>query len=427
MVVTVIGLGFVGLTTSLGFAHYGHTVYGVESSPGRLEKIRRGEIPFLEPGLPEALKQHLNRNFFPVPTDKLADALRDSDTVYFCVGTPQGENGKADLSFLTGAYRQVIDTISDSRPRVLVTKSTVPPGTLEQQIRPLAEKEGAGKNIHLAGNPEFLREGHCWDDFINADRIVIGTDSETAKKILAGLYAPCPAPIHFVSPSTAEFIKYLSNAMLATMISFANECAELGTAIGDIQIADAFRILHEDRRWSMNAMKSYVYPGCGFGGYCLPKDIAALAARGKEAGCGTPLLDQVIKVNRQMPAFHAERILAEMRTRKAAVLGILGLSFKPGSDDVRDTPAAKVIRILQDSGEKISIIAYDPAANGEFARAYPELKVKYETSAEEVIRNADLLAILTAWEDFTRLNSKTDKTIIDCRYCLTDGSRSSGS
>ena len=204
------------------------------------------------------------------------------------------------------------------------------------------------------------------------------------------------------------------------MISFANETAKIGTAIGGIQIPEAFRILHEDRRWSMNAMKSYVYPGCGFGGYCLPKDIAALAARGKEAGCATPLLDQVTQVNHEMPAFHAGRILAEIRKQKAAVLGILGLSFKPGSDDVRDTPAAKVIRILQDSGEKISIIAYDPAAGGEFARAYPELQVKYASSAGEVIRESDLLAILTAWPDFTHLKSKTGKTVIDCRYCLSD-------
>lgn len=420
MVITVIGLGFVGLTSSLGFAHYGHTVFGVESSQDRLKKIQGGDIPFLEPGLPEALQQHLNRDFHPVPADRLSEAVGKSDVVYFCVGTPAGQNGKADLTFLKNAYRQVICAIADSRPRVLVTKSTVPPGTLEQEIRPLAEKEGSGKNIHLAANPEFLREGHCWDDFINADRIVIGTDSEAAKKILAELYAPCPAPIHFVSPTTAEYIKYLSNALLATMISFANETAKIGTAIGGIQIPEAFRILHEDRRWSMNAMKSYVYPGCGFGGYCLPKDIAALAARGKEAGCATPLLDQVTQVNHEMPAFHAGRILAEIRKQKAAVLGILGLSFKPGSDDVRDTPAAKVIRILQDSGEKISIIAYDPAAGGEFARAYPELQVKYASSAGEVIRESDLLAILTAWPDFTHLKSKTGKTVIDCRYCLSD-------
>lgn len=420
MVITVIGLGFVGLTTALGFSHYGHTVFGVESSPDRLRRIREGEVPFLEPGLQEALKEHLDRSFFPVSGGELAEALRRSEAVYFCVGTPSGTDGKADLSFLKGAYRQVLKAISDPEPRVLVTKSTVPPGTLEQQILPLVQAEGAGKNIHLASNPEFLREGHCWDDFIHADRIVIGTDSEVARKTLSELYSNCGAPLHFVSPSTAEFIKYLSNAMLATMISFANECAGIGHAIGNIQIPEAFRILHEDRRWSQGDMKHYVYPGCGFGGYCLPKDIAALAARGKEAGCKTPLLDQVIQVNQSMPGYHAERILKEMRRRKASTLGILGLSFKPGSDDVRDTPAAKVIRILTNSDEKIRILAFDPAANEVFARAYPDLRIRYASSVEETIRESDLLAILTAWKEFSDLRSMTDKTIIDCRYCLSE-------
>jgi len=425
MVITVIGLGFVGLTSSLGFAHYGHTVYGVESSPDRLNEIRNGKVPFLEPGLPEALKEHLGRNFYPVPADGLPEAIGKSEAIYFCVGTPSGRNGKADLTFLKNAYRQVIGAISGQQPRVLVTKSTVPPGTLEQQIRPLTETAGAGKNILLANNPEFLREGHCWDDFIHADRIVIGTDSETAEKILARLYALCPAPIHFVTPSTAEFIKYLSNSLLAAMISFANETAGIGAAVGNIQIAEAFRILHEDRRWKQDAMKHYVYPGCGFGGYCLPKDIAALAARGKEAGCETPLLDQVIRVNQQMPRFHAKRILDEVRRSGGeCTIGILGLSFKPGSDDVRDTPAAKVIRLLQDSGEPLRILAFDPAANAEFARVYPELKIEYASSAEEVVRKADILAILTAWEEFKQLNHKTNKTIFDCRYCLTEGGRS---
>ena len=234
--------------------------------------------------------------------------------------------------------------------------------------------------------------------------------------MLRQVYAPFDAPFHVVSLNTGEYIKYLSNTLLATMISFSNEMALLGEAIGDIQIAQAFRILHQDHRWADGSMKSYVYPGCGYGGYCLPKDTKALQAQAKACGAETTILDQVITLNEQMAQKTAHRIMAQCT--KEQFLGILGLAFKPGSDDVRDTPAAKVIAILQAQGYD-RIYAYDPMAELAFQAAYPELSVTYCENVDELCSKAEVVAILTAWPEFRELADKAaNKTIIDGRYML---------
>ena len=221
--VTVIGLGFVGLTTALGFAEYGHKVYGIEVNPVRLKTIQDGRLPFLEPGLDDALARHLGHNF--IPTDDMEKAIADSDYVYYCVGTPYGEDGSADLTFLYAAITQTLKAIHDDKFRVLVTKSTIPPLTTERRIIPFLEGKGVrvGQDLGVANNPEFLREGHCWEDFTNADRIVVGVSDERSEEMFRKLYANEKAPLCFVSLTTGEFIKYLSNTSLACLISFANE------------------------------------------------------------------------------------------------------------------------------------------------------------------------------------------------------------
>jgi len=414
--VTVVGLGFVGLTTALGLAEYGHKVYGIEINSERFSCIADGKLPFFEPGLDEALTKHLGKNF--IPTANWKEAIADSEYVFYCVGTPYGENGQADLTYLFKAIEQTIQAINDTKFRVLITKSTVPPSTTQERIIPFVKGLGieVPKQIGIANNPEFLREGHCWDDFINADRIVFGTNDEKSEKMLKKLYEKSGRPICSVNLNTAEFIKYLSNTSLACLISFANEMSQAADAIGGIDIAQAFLILHTDARWQTGSIRNYFYPGCGYGGYCLPKDTNAFYAISKSAGFDGKILQNIIATNDNMPKVAAERIKKAASDDKCRKIGILGLSFNAGSNDVRDTPAAKIIANLLQDGYR-DIIAYDPIATDEFKKCY-NLDVEYATSRKNIEKTADILVIVTAWPEFKELKSETGKPIVDCRYML---------
>ncbi len=418
MVITVFGLGFVGLTTSLGFAEYGHQVYGVEINEERLRTIKSGKLPFLEPGLDEALTRHLNKRFFAIGSDGLEEAVRQSDCVYYCVGTPYGKDGQADLTYLFGAIEQTLTARRQDRYQVLVVKSTIPPSTTSQKIIPFIEEKGlkVGTDLGVANNPEFLREGHCWDDFMNADRIVLGVSDDRSASMLRQVYATVKEPVFCVSLNTGEFIKYLSNTLLATLISYSNEMSIVADTIGGIDTAEAFRILHMDKRWGGATMASYVYPGCGYGGYCLPKDTNALYAVARTAGFDAQILHHVIDTNDHMPVFIARKIIRAIGDDKEQRIGILGLSFKPGSDDVRDTPSAKIIKALIDAGYT-NICGYDPVAIEEFKKYYP-LAIDYVTSYAEILEQAQSLVITTAWPEFADVRERSDKPVVDCRYML---------
>lgn len=414
--VTVVGLGFVGLTTALGFAEYGHKVYGIEINEERMATIKSGKLPFLEPGLDEALKRHLGKNF--IPTTDWESAVADSECVYYCVGTPYGEDGQADLTYLYGALEQTLGAIHDDRFRVLVTKSTIPPSTTEKRVIPFLEEHGVKvpEQLGVANNPEFLREGHCWDDFTHADRIVLGVSDARSEQALRKLYAKETAPVCCVSLNTGEFIKYLSNTSLACLISYANEMSMAADAIGGIDVANAFRILHMDKRWQTGTIRAYFYPGCGYGGYCLPKDTNAFYARTKDSGFDGQILKHVIELNDEMPEATAQRIIRAAGEDKRVCIGILGLSFNPGSDDVRDTPSAKIIRALNEKGYE-NIVAYDPVATEEFRRHY-DLRCRYADTYEELLKQAETVAITTAWPQFADVRSKTNSPVVDCRYML---------
>jgi len=410
MTITVFGLGFVGLTTVLGFAHYGNKVYGIEVNSERRNTINNGVIPFLEPGLKETLDNTLNKNLFI--TEDVKKAVKDSQYIFYCVGTPYGENGEADLTYLFKAIEETLPNVDENKKVVLVIKSTIPPSTTLQKVIPFIEGKGknVGEKLFVANNPEFLREGYCWDDFINADRIVVGCDYPEGIKMMEDLYKAFNIPFYGVSSNTGEFIKYLSNSLLATLISYSNEMAELADTVGNIEIAKAFNILHMDKRWNGGKMSSYAYPGCGYGGYCLPKDTCALYSTSKNKGFEPKILGEVIKRNEKMPEVVAEKI--EKKVSKTDKIGILGLSFKPNSDDVRDSASAKVINCLQKKGYN-NFIAYDPVSIEEFKKYY-NIDIEYCDSLQEILDKADKFVILTAWEEFKDIN--TDKLIIDCRY-----------
>lgn len=420
--VTVFGLGFVGLTTALGLAETGCKVFGVDVDTERKAVLRKGAVPFHEPHMEGILKKHLGKSFFV--TDKIAEAVEESAYIFYCVGTPYGPDGSADLTYLFSAIDSTLDAVQDEKFRVLVTKSTIPPSTTAEKILPYI-KEKAGKSAHLgiANNPEFLREGRCWEDFMEADRIVLGVNDEESKQLLVELYEPMGIPIKCVSHSTGEFIKYLSNTLLATLISYSNEMAQAADAFGGIEVAEAFRILHMDKRWNGCSMVSYVYPGCGYGGYCLPKDTCAFYAQAAEKGFEAGILNQVIKTNAERPKRIAEKIAAALRDEKAesakdaGSIGILGLSFKPGSDDVRDTPALKIIHALRQLGYE-NIIGYDPIAMEEFQRRYPDAGIHYADSLPDIYEQSDVLAVTTAWEEFRKVRDLGDKKVVDCRYML---------
>lgn len=415
MVVTVFGLGFVGLTTALGFADKGIKVYGIDVNKERSDMITSGKLPFYEPGMDIALKNNLNKTFFT--TRDITSAISQSDCVYYCVGTPYGNSGRADLTYLFNAIDQTLNNIHDSKFRVLVTKSTIPPSTTLERLIPYVESKGykSGTDLGIANNPEFLREGHCWEDFTNADRIVLGCNDKRSEEILRKLYSAFATPIFTVSLNTGEFIKYLSNSLLATMISYANEMSLIADSIGEIDIAKAFHILHLDRRWGGCNMASYVYPGCGYGGYCLPKDTNALYAQSREKGYDPQILKNVIEVNNLMPAKIADKITKDINDRNTAI-GILGLAFKPGSDDVRDTPAAKIIEILIDRGFS-NIYAYDPVATLGFAKHYG-LSINYCTSVSVLYKKCKVVAITTDWTEFSNITREFTGRVIDCRYFL---------
>lgn len=416
MVVTVVGLGFVGLTTALGFAKYGHKVYGIEANLERFKIIKKGNLPFAEPGLDKALEEYINISF--IPTTDWDKAVADSDFIYYCVGTPYGADGAADLTYLFGAIEQTLKAIKDTRFRVLVAKSTIPPGTTANRIIPFLKKKNTmNGNLGVANNPEFLREGHCWEDFINSDRIVLGVEDEKSAEKLKRLYEKANCPIYCVSFNTGEFIKYLSNTSLALLISYANEMSMAADAIGNIDIAKAFRILHKDKRWQTGSIRSYFYPGCGYGGYCLPKDTNAFYASAKNVGFDGQILKNVIKVNDSMPENVAKRIIKVTGGDTDKRIGVLGLSFNPGSDDVRDTPSAKIIKELNKSGFK-NIICYDPVAINGFRKNY-KLECTFEEKKQKILAIADILAITTAWPEFATIKEETDKPIVDCRYMLS--------
>ncbi len=412
--ITVFGLGFVGLTTALGFARHGYTVHGIDADAVRAGSIAAGKIPFKEPGLDEALAESLNKTFFV--TDDVESAVSRSECVFYCVGTPYGQDGQADLSHLYAAIDSTLPYVKKGSYKTLVVKSTVPPSTTGDLVAGHVEAMGFrnGVDFSIANNPEFLREGYCWDDFLHADRIVLGVSDSRAGEMLRRLYAPFERPVCVVSPNTAEFIKYLSNTMLATLISFANEMSIAADAIGGISVPEAFRILHMDKRWGGCAMASYAYPGCGYGGYCLPKDTSAFHSLMQRKGVDMGILANVIAVNDGMADFMADRIARNANADTA--IGILGLSFKPGSDDVRDTPAARILERLIKRGCR-TICAYDPVAIAAFRERY-DFDIAYKNTQEEVLEHADIVAIVTAWDEFRGLDRRFGGEIVDCRHML---------
>ncbi|MDN5211457.1 nucleotide sugar dehydrogenase [Fulvivirgaceae bacterium BMA12] len=413
--ITVIGLGFVGLTTALGFSKKGFKVYGIDIDENKLAKLKAHEVPFYEPHLDVVLAEQLGVNF--ILDADFNDAINDSQAVFVCVGTPSQPDGSADLTYLLKAIEGVL-AVGNKNFQTIIVKSTVPPSTISRQVVPFVkEKSAADQQVGLASNPEFLREGYSWEDFIEPDRVVIGVEDERSKEILNRIYSPFNAPIHYVTFNTAEFIKYLSNTLLSTMISYSNEMSMVADHIGNIDIPSAFKILHEDKRWAGNpaSMSGYVYPGCGYGGYCLPKDTSALDSIAEAHGYKTKMLSANLEVNEDIKNFLVNKVKSELDTSER--IGILGLSFKKGSDDVRLSPTKDIIQRLLDGGFN-NLVAYDPLANKTFAEEY-NFPIEYAGSLNELVDQSGALLLLTAWDEFKdNADLIKQKKLFDFRYAL---------
>ncbi|MGA2162804.1 MAG: UDP-glucose/GDP-mannose dehydrogenase family protein [Methanoregula sp.] len=404
MRISVIGTGYVGSVTGACLAETGYDVIFVDRNKKKLDLIKSGKSPIFEPGLEDLLQK--NRKKISVTTD-LRDAVANSAITFICVGTPPKRDGSSDLSQVKEVSRTIGKALrSIDRFHVIVTKSTVIPGTNENIVLPILEKESKKKayaDFGIASNPEFLKEGTAVDDFFHADRVVIGTNDPKTQEILETFYKPLNAPVFSTTLRIAEMIKYASNAFLATKISFANEIGNLCKDLG-IDSYEVFEGVGLDERINPHFFRS----GIGFGGSCFPKDVKALIAYADSKGVPSRILSAVMALNEDQP----KRLVALLKKHirlQGKTIGILGLSFKPDTDDIRESRAIPVIRHLRKAGA--SVIAYDPMAMENFRQVIPD--ITYADSASEVL-SADAVLIVTEWKEFESLDYH-GKLVIDGR------------
>jgi UDPglucose 6-dehydrogenase len=412
MDVAIVGSGYVGLVTGVGLAKLGHRVQCVERDVDRVARINRGDTPIHEEGLADLLAATLADGSF-VATTSLADAVAVSEVTMLAVGTPS-DHGRIDLRDVLGACRQVGQALPTERRAVVIVKSTVVPGTTDTSVRQALEEASglvAGQGFGLAVNPEFLTEGRAVADFMEPDRIVIGADDEASMTVVRRLYAAFPStPIVAVTTRNAEMIKYASNAMLATAISFSNELANLAEAIGGVDMLEVMAGLHSSRYLTGRAssgeqvtaeLAAFFLPGCGFGGSCLPKDVSALVAAGAELGERMPLLEAVLEVNRER-ADRVMRILeAELGNLRGREIGVLGLAFKPDTSDVRESPAFPLIRQLL--AAHAAVTAHDPVVTASVLAGAEVDGARFNADLGDVIRRVDAAVLVTSWREYLQL------------------------
>ena len=405
MKVSIIGTGYVGLPAGAGLASKGHEVTCVDIDEEKVEKINRGECPIFEEDLPELLEQVVSEGRLEATTDT-EEAVKNSDVTFLAVGTPMKEDGSINLDYIKEAAEQVGKALEEKNEyHVIVVKSTVVPTTTEEEIVPIIEEESgkkAGEGFGVCMNPEFLREGTALKDFLEPDRIVVGELDERSGNKVEKIYKEFNAPIIRTSLGAAELIKYGSNSMLATKISFINEIGNLCKTLGlDVyEVADGIGMDSRIERSFLNA-------GCGFGGSCFPKDVRALISFMEKKQCEPKLLKSVIEVNTCQKTKPVEVLDDKTGSLEGKTIAVLGLSFKPGTDDVRKSPEIKIIQELKEKGAKVK--AYDPEAMENMEKIHPD--VKYVGSYQEALRGVDAGIIATDWEEFNKISLEDTKTM----------------
>lgn len=404
MRVAMIGSGYVGLVSGACFADFGHTVTCIDKDAGKIERLKSGIMPIFEPGLEGlvALNSREGRLFFD--TDAAA-AVKNADTVFIAVGTPSRRgDGHADLSFVYAVADEIADLIDGFT--VIVTKSTVPVGTGDE-IERIIRARRPDADFAVVSNPEFLREGAAINDFKRPDRVVVGTDDERAREVMRQLYRPLnlnETPLVFTDRRTSELIKYAANAFLALKITFINEMADLCEAVGaDVQ--------HVSRGIGLDGRigSKFLHAGPGYGGSCFPKDTLALVRTARDAGAPVSLVETTVKVNDARKKAMADRVVAALDGDvKGKTIAILGLAFKPNTDDMRDAPSLDIIPALQALGAKIQ--AFDPEAMHEAEKLLTG--VDYKTGPYEALEGADAMVLVTEWDRFRALDLDRVKALL---------------
>jgi UDPglucose 6-dehydrogenase len=419
MHIAVIGAGYVGLVTGVCFAEFGVNVICVDIDPDKIERLGRGESPIYEPGLDQLIKKNLQAGRVSFTTD-IAAAIRQSLVIFIAVGTPPQPDGSADLSFVEGVARSVAEHMDSYK--VIATKSTVPVGTGKRLTTLIREQQQRQIDFSVVSNPEFLREGAAIGDFMRPDRVVIGGSDSQAIAIMRDLYRPLyliETPFVITSLEGAELIKYAANAFLATKISFINEIANLCERVG-CDVHDVARAIGMDRRIG----GKFLHAGPGFGGSCFPKDTAALAVIGRQFSSPVRIVDTVIEVNqrqRQSMIPKIEKLAGGDLAGKR--IAVLGLAFKPETDDMRDAPSVDIIHGLVERGA--AVIAFDPAAHDEAKKVLPD--IEYAASEYEAALGADALVFVTEWNQFRALDmnrirqSMRAPRVADLRNIYTPG------
>ena len=402
MKISIVGTGYVGLVSGTCFAETGLNVTCVDIDKSKIDKLNQGIIPIYEPGLKEMLDRNVKKDHLHFTTD-IKESLVDAESVFIAVGTPPDEDGSADLKYVLGVAREIGLYMTDYL--VVVTKSTVPIGTAKKvkaAVQQELDKRGVSIPFDVASNPEFLKEGDAISDFLKPDRIVIGTESERAEKLMAKLYRPFLLnnhPIIFMDIPSAELTKYAANSMLATKISFMNDIANLCEIVG----ADVNKVrkgIGSDTRIG----KKFIYPGAGYGGSCFPKDVKALIKTADENNYSLRILKAVEEVNELQKSVVFNKIYEHFNGNLSGkTFAMWGLSFKPLTDDMREAPALIIIDKLLNHGAKVK--AYDPAAMEECERKIGDI-IEYGNDKEDVLIDADALIVITEWNEFRMPNFK---------------------
>jgi UDPglucose 6-dehydrogenase len=404
MHVAMIGAGYVGLVSGACFADFGHTVVCVDNDADKVAALKRGAMPIFEPGLAELVAKNARENRLSFTTD-LANAVRTAEAVFIAVGTPSRRgDGHADLTYVFQAAKEIAAVLDGYK--VIITKSTVPVGTGDEVERIIAERRPDAV-FSVASNPEFLREGAAIADFKHPDRIVIGSDDARARAVIADIYRPLflnQAPIMYTGRRTAELIKYAANAFLATKITFINEIADLCEKTG-ANVQEVARGMGLDNRIGTKFLNA----GPGYGGSCFPKDALALLKTAQDYGTPSRIVETVVSVNEQRKRAMARRVIAACGGNiRGLTVAVLGLTFKPNTDDMRDAPSIALITALRDAGAEIR--AYDPEGMQQARSVIDD--IAYADSAYACIEGADALVIVTEWEPFRALDLDRVKALL---------------
>lgn len=395
MTITFIGHGYVGLVTAAVFADLGNTVYVIGHTAEKIENLKKGIIPIYEPGLEELVSRNVKAGRL-IPTLEYSPAIADSSVIFIAVGTPPQDDGSADLSVVFDVAKKLAPELSGYS--VVIVKSTVPVGTNHKVQEIVNQLKPQGAEFDIASVPEFLREGQAISDTQHPDRIVIGTENERAQKLLLELHESIDGERVLTNIQTAEMIKYASNAFLATKISFANAIAQLSEKVG-ANGPDVLAAVGQDTRIG----QQFLNAGAGYGGSCFPKDVKALIQISKQNGYDFRLLDEVEEINKAAIESIVEKTHEALGDVSGKTVAVLGLAFKPNTDDMREAPSIAIINALHASGARIR--AYDPVAMDNAKEIFKDVAIEFAESAYDAVTDADIVVVVTDWNEFKQLSA----------------------